>query len=571
MGRWTTLTFTTTVVPVSGYLDYEYTLPASLIDFHHITIVASLARGGCVVEMYPTAARNTEPSFSTGSFATSFINPSNIVGDPGEATVPFKLCYSDDDVGNELHLRIYSGGVSKTLTFTIEYELPAYINNSLVLNVRSYGASGDGITDDTLAIQAAITAASASKVNRKVWFPSGVYYTTDDIIVPAGSYISIEGESTKGTYLYQQSGTGNGALRILGSNYILSATKTAGMNDAGVRVSHLSIGSKVGPALALKNAYRPLISDIEIFSAGVTSAAVDIDGCAMAYFTDLRMLGNDEFPAGWATELGGRTIAKNGIIITSRVDVNGRYNDSGEIFLNGLRIDGGMSEDSVIITCPTAAPFSLSAVVLSDSKIAMKPTFSGLDVDNGAVVLTNTWFEATGAITDAVRVRSDLGSSQVRIHNSFASNGRLNFDGDGVNKSTLQVFGGTFRELISSSAVYGELNLLGVHFVVYPSSTAVNWTTGDFTSVIGCLYGVAGSYIPLVGGMTHINSLSLSNPSPSASAILDAASTARGLLPPRMTTTERNLISTPPEGLSIYNSSAKKIETWDGTSWQAHW
>lgn len=48
------------------------------------------------------------------------------------------------------------------------------IDNAHV-NVRDFGATGDGATDDTAAIQAAINAALASQTSRTVYFPSGLY------------------------------------------------------------------------------------------------------------------------------------------------------------------------------------------------------------------------------------------------------------------------------------------------------------------------------------------------------------------------------------------------------------
>lgn len=55
--------------------------------------------------------------------------------------------------------------------------------------------------------------------------------------------------------------------------------------------------------------------------------------------------------------------------------------------------------------------------------------------------------------------------------------------------------------------------------------------------------------------------------SPDASALLDLTSTTRGFLAPRMTTLERNAILSPAEGLSIYNTTTKSQDFYNGTSW----
>jgi hypothetical protein len=52
-----------------------------------------------------------------------------------------------------------------------------------------------------------------------------------------------------------------------------------------------------------------------------------------------------------------------------------------------------------------------------------------------------------------------------------------------------------------------------------------------------------------------------------ASAILQADSTTKGFLPPRMTTTEKNAIATPATGLQIYDSTLNRPCFYDGTSW----
>lgn len=49
-------------------------------------------------------------------------------------------------------------------------------------NVKSFGATGDGVTDDTAAIQAAIDAANAAK-GGTVFVPAGVYLITDSLVL----------------------------------------------------------------------------------------------------------------------------------------------------------------------------------------------------------------------------------------------------------------------------------------------------------------------------------------------------------------------------------------------------
>ncbi|MDP3723090.1 MAG: hypothetical protein Q8R91_06305, partial [Candidatus Omnitrophota bacterium] len=57
--------------------------------------------------------------------------------------------------------------------------------------------------------------------------------------------------------------------------------------------------------------------------------------------------------------------------------------------------------------------------------------------------------------------------------------------------------------------------------------------------------------------------------SPAATAILDLTSTTKGLLAPRMTTTQRDAITSPAAGLLLYNTSTNAYNVYNGTSWGA--
>jgi len=55
---------------------------------------------------------------------------------------------------------------------------------------------------------------------------------------------------------------------------------------------------------------------------------------------------------------------------------------------------------------------------------------------------------------------------------------------------------------------------------------------------------------------------------PHPSAILDVSSTSQGMVPPRMTTEQRNAIVSPVNGLLIYNTDTNCLNIWNGQGWR---
>jgi hypothetical protein len=119
----------------------------------------------------------------------------------------------------------------------------------LVFNVKdsAYGAVGDGSTDDTAAINAAITAATAS--GGTVFFPAGTYRVTSLItvqhdvnLVGAGSEFTaiLTDHATAGTLSYNAAGSGNHASNLL-SGLRIGASQA----NTGARVNIVSGGRVV--------------------------------------------------------------------------------------------------------------------------------------------------------------------------------------------------------------------------------------------------------------------------------------------------------------------------------------
>ena len=61
--------------------------------------------------------------------------------------------------------------------------------------------------------------------------------------------------------------------------------------------------------------------------------------------------------------------------------------------------------------------------------------------------------------------------------------------------------------------------------------------------------------------------LAIGTTTANSSAIVDFSSTTKGFLIPRMTTTQRDAISTPASGLIVYNTTTNETQYYNGSTW----
>jgi hypothetical protein len=160
-------------------------------------------------EKYTTPQTDPNYEIVTASFATS-VTYNIIRAQEGTTAV-------DHEVGQLAALHITAGLSEDDLKWVGSYQVDETLaaDNTIltvngsslmhvpsVVNVMTYGAIGNGTTDDTAAIQNALN----DGLNKTIYFPSGIYKTTSTLTVPR--YCTIVGD-TRQTTLIEPKFNGN--------------------------------------------------------------------------------------------------------------------------------------------------------------------------------------------------------------------------------------------------------------------------------------------------------------------------------------------------------------------------
>jgi len=119
------------------------------------------------------------------------------------------------------------------------------------------------------------------------------------------------------------------------------------------------------------------------------------------------------------------------------------------------------------------------------------------------------------------------------------------------------------------------MTVLSTYQTYHPSTPPTAWLTSGNLLSGGEFLGSTNNQ-PLIFKtnnaeqmrITTSGQIGIGTSNPDASAILDIVSSTTGILIPRLTTSQRNSISSPAQGLLIFNTSTNSFEYYDGTSWQ---
>lgn len=212
--------------------------------------------------------------------------------------------------------------------------------------------------------------------------------------------------------------------------------------------------------------------------------------------------------------------------------------------------------------------------IISANTAAAGNTQVALNVGLSGANATSTQQTIAGSFSNT---HTGTSSSNIGVYAS-ASGGTTNY-AISTNGASVYLGGNT------SNSVAGDVTIAALH-----NSTGGGGSgnrlfmcdgSGDFDLMIKNTFKTKFSYATNVqnfSGYTTIANLSSSGFSlgngttlPNASAISDITSTTKGVLIPRMTTTQKNAISSPAESLMVYDLTLHKLCVYDGTIWQEAW
>lgn len=381
------------------------------------------------------------------------------------------------------------------------------------------------------------------------------------------------------TNIYTANGTLTGNRTLTSGGFSLTFTGAVNLASAGgnVGIGTTSPGEKltvvgssgVGKATTNSVAYSAVYNGSTGFIAlqqrDGTSARYGVNG--MSELTSSSTGGLAIVSASGAVHLGtstnemmrlfttGNVLIQTGGTFTDagfKLDVNGTARFSSDITVNGIRVGVGGGNSNTNVRVGDAA-LNSNTTGTSNTAIgsnALQNNTTG--VENVAVGRLTSFSNISGSNTTVIGSTAMYSVQSGNANVALGQNaGRYAGTGSSTPITSVDqsIYIGVQSRGLNATGTTNEI-VIGYNVVGLGSNTTA---LGNSSTTFGRWYGSL-----LVGTSTDV-----------ASSILTLESTTRGFLMPRMTTTQRDAITSPATGLQVYNTSTNQPNYYNGSAWAA--
>ncbi len=211
---------------------------------------------------------------------------------------------------------------------------------SAIISVKDYGAVGNGIADDTAAIQAAITAATTG--GGIVFFPAGIYAVSAKLSVSSNTYLI---------------GSGPGGTTIkLTSSLADELIAAASATDWGVSSLTIDVNNNITGlhgAITASLSTNTIVNNVEI--KHITTFGVNfngmtrfrITGCTISKDTKSTSQ-NEAILVGVSAGASSNGFINGNILINSGMEISAIDTEISGNFINGFSFGGGITIDQSV-------------------------------------------------------------------------------------------------------------------------------------------------------------------------------------------------------------------------------
>jgi len=202
-----------------------------------------------------------------------------------------------------------------------------------VVNVLDYGATGNGTTDDTAAIQAAINAASSGG---SVYFPSGEYYCASQLTVGGLNFT-----------MYGEAASNQSNLENFSSAIVFGDTSSAGIifNNASYTLKRITLrdmgfhGNTQAATLRFEDVSQINMTNVFVDNKSASASnAINFTKCFLIYMENCFIEKSDNERS--ADTYGARINLDN----PQLAGIYSFYNTTFRNFAVGIKVDGQYSD-----------------------------------------------------------------------------------------------------------------------------------------------------------------------------------------------------------------------------------